>query len=457
MTQQTDLVCLNPPFMPGFSRYSRSPCVTNAGTLYYPLMECMAAAYVDKMGFTSRVVDAIAYGYSKEDTVSLVKGCHPRLVTVATSTPSIHQDIAMADQLKHEVPEATVIMVGRHASWDPEETLERCSAADGVIRNEYYRACADILSGRPMAKVGGAVYRDSGRIISNPEDQPLDPNDIPLISRVICRDLDARKYYYASLRNPYTMLQHSWGCAFNCDFCDEFYRAFYRHREPDRTIEELKFIEKEMPTVKEVLFDDPTFVINETHTAELCRAMIDNGIRLTWSCNLRSSVTYETLKLMKRAGCRLAHVGVESLTQEGKDSIRKRITLENELQFLQDARRAGILIHGCFIVGLPSDNEGTIRATINLAKALPFDTIQVIPLIPTPNTRSWQWAQENGFLITSDYSKWVRPDGSYTCVVSRPDLSGEEVERWVDTFIKEFYFRPSYFLYKLRQSLINWQ
>ncbi|MDP7240253.1 MAG: cobalamin-dependent protein, partial [Dehalococcoidia bacterium] len=129
----------------------------------------MAAAYVDKMGFTSRVVDAIAYGYSKEDTVSLVKGCHPRLVTVATSTPSIHQDIAMADQLKHEVPEATVIMVGRHASWDPEETLERCSAADGVIRNEYYRACADILSGRPMAKVGGAVYRDSGRIISNPE------------------------------------------------------------------------------------------------------------------------------------------------------------------------------------------------------------------------------------------------------------------------------------------------
>lgn len=457
MVRELDFLCLNPPFLPRFSRYSRSPCVTTGGTLYYPLMECTAAAYAEKFGFTSLVLDAVASNFSLEDTMKLVKERRPRLITVATSTPSIHVDIAAADHLKAELPEATVVLVGRHASWAPEESLRACSATDGVVRSEYYKVCVALLQGAPLADVNGTTYRVNGGVKSNPDDKAIDPNEIPLISRILKRDLDIHKYFYASLRNPYTMLQHSWGCAFNCDFCDEFYKASYRHRLPDLTIEEMKFIEREMPSVKEILFDDPTFVINEKHTVELCEAMLSNKTKLTWSCNLRSSVSYETLKLMKRAGCRLAHVGIESLTQEGKDSIHKRISLENELQFLEDAKRAGILIHGCFIVGLPCDNDAIMRLTIDRAKSLPFDTIQAIPLIPTPNTRSWQWAKGNGFLTTDDYSKWIDGKGVYRSVVSSPDFTSEDTERWVNTFVREFYFRPSYILYKLGQSLRSWQ
>ena len=455
--QETGLVCLNPPFLPRFSRYSRSPCVTQGGTLYYPLMECAAVAYAEKYGFTGLVVDSIANNYTREQTIALLKKRRPRLVTVATSTPSIYADIAIADRIKEELPQATVVLVGRHASWAPEETLKASVAADAVIRNEFYKACVALLKGVPLAQVEGAVYRDGGQVTSNPDGQALDPNEIPLMSPIIKRDLDVRNYFYASLRNPYTMLQNSWGCAFNCDFCDEFYKASYRRREPELTIKELQYIEREMPTVREVLFDDPTFAINEKHTTELCRAMLANRIKLTWSCQLRASVSYDTLKLMRQAGCRLAHVGVESLTQEGKDSVHKRISLDQEIRFLRDAKKAGILIHGCFIVGLPSESDSSMRQTIDRAKALPFDTVQVFPLIPTPHTSSWKWAQENEFLTTTDYSKWIKDDGSYRCVISRPGFSCEDVEAWVDRFIREFYFRPPYIWYKSLQSLKSWQ
>lgn len=420
-------------------------------------MECAAAAYAERSGFTSLVLDAVASGYSLEDTVALAKQKRPRLITVATSTPSIAADVATADRLKTELPDSVVVLVGRHASWAADETVKSCAAADGVIRNEYYEACVDLLKGIPLSDIKGASYKAGGLVKSNPDGAAIDPNQIPLISRILKRDLNVHQYFYASLRNPYLMLQHSWGCAFNCDFCDEFYKASYRHRSPELTIAELKFVERELPSVKEILFDDPTFVISDKRTTELCEAMLSSGIRLTWSCNLRSSVSYDTLKLMKRAGCRLAHVGVESLTQQGKDSIHKRISLDREIQFLRDAKKAGILIHGCFIVGLPSENAVTMRQTIDQAKSLPFDTVQVIPIIPTPNTKSWQWAKDNGFLITQDYSRWITETGSYCSVVTRPGFTSQDSDRWVGTFIREFYFRPSYILYKAGQSLKSWQ
>ncbi|MBI2857772.1 MAG: radical SAM protein [Chloroflexi bacterium] len=454
---EVDLVCLNPPYLPRFSRYSRSPCVSTSGTLYYPLMECMAAAYVEKSGFKARVIDAVAKDMSKGQVVDLIEGITPRYIAVATSTPSVLADILMAEELKARLPQATVIMVGRHASWAPEETLRLCSRVDGVVRGEYYRACVDLLNGKPLSEVKGAAFKSNGAITVTEEEKPLDPDEIPLISPVIKRDLGTREYFYASLKNPYTMLQHSWGCSHNCDFCDEYYKSSYRHRGTDVTIHELMFIAREMPEVKEVLFDDPTFVINEGHTEELCKAMIDSKIRLSWSCNLRCSVSLETLKLMRAAGCRLAHVGVESLTQEGKDSIHKKLSLERERQFLMDAKKAGILIHGCFIVGLPAENAGSVRQTLDKAKRLPFDTVQVFPLIPTPNTPSWRWAEDNNFLVTKDFASWLRPDGSYACVVSRPDFTAGDVDRWVGIFIKEFYLRPSYVIYKLLQSLKSWQ
>lgn len=452
-----DLICLNPPYLPRFSRYSRSPCITRGGTLYYPLMECIATAFAEKSGFKARAIDAVAENYSREDTIKFVKDLSPRLITVATSTPSIYEDIDIAERIKRELPQTVVMLVGRHASWAAEETLSLCHNVDGVIRQEYYRACVEILSGKTLDTVKGVTFKEGGEIIMNEDDGPLDPNDIPLISPIIKRDLDIRHYFYASIKNPYTMLQHSWGCSYNCDFCNEFYKSSYRHRKPELTIEELKFVENDMLGVKEVFFDDPTFVINEKDTAELCRAMIANKIKLTWSCQLRCSVSYETLRLMKEAGCRLAQTGNESFTQEGKDSINKKLTLESEEQFLRDAKKAGILIHGCFIIGLPTDNDTSVRQTIDRAKMLPFDSVQIFPLIPTPNTSTWKWVEENNFLVTEDYSKWLTPRGGHKCVISRPGFSNEDVERWIKVFIKEFYFRPSYIVYKLKQSLKSWQ
>ena len=72
---------------------------------------------------------------------------------------------------------------------------------------------------------------------------------------------------------------------------------------------------------------------------------------------------------------------------------------------------------------------------------------------------------DNGYLIDEvfdkngnvDYSKWLKPDGSYRVVVSYPHLSAKEIEEWVERYYKEFYFRPRYIAYKLKQSLLSFE
>ena len=128
-----------------------------------------------------------------------------------------------------------------------------------------------------------------------------------------------------------------------------------------------------------------------------------------------------------------------------------------EVRRLFDAKKASILIHGCFIVGLPGDTRASLQANLDYAKSMPFDSIQAIPLIPTPGEPSYEWAKKNNYLISEDYSHWLKKDGRRNCVISRPDLTKEQVEKWVERFYKEFVIRGDYFLYKMIQSLKSYQ
>ena len=449
-----DAIFLNPPYLKGYSRYSRSPCVTRGGTIYYPLMEIIATAYLEKFGFKAKVLDAVVDNLSAYEVIKIINEINPQVVCVATSTPSFFNDLNIAENIKKKLPKIKVFLVGRHVSLVPYESAKFIKNIDGILIKEYYKGCKDILEGKEKRKVNGLVFKENENIILNKYEM-LDLKEIPLISPIIKRDLNPKKYFYASLRYPYIMLQHSFSCPFSCTFCEEIFRGLIRHRPNEMTIEEIRYIKKELPFIKDCLFDDPTFwyKTKNNEIEDLLNEMISNNLNFTWSCNLRCDVPLEVLKLMKKAGCRLCHVGIESLTKKGKDSVNKRITLRQEKEFLENCKKVGIKVHGCFIIGIPGETNEDIKMTLEKAKKLPLDTIQAFPLIPVPGTVDYVRLKKNGWLITEDYSKWLKENGKYNCVVSYPWLSKEQIEAWIERYYKEFYFRPKYIVYKIKQSM----
>jgi len=207
--------------------------------------------------------------------------------------------------------------------------------------------------------------------------------------------------------------------------------------------------------VKAIFIEDDTFTANKKRCREFSEEIIKRGIRISWTANARADVDYETLRIMKASGCRCLCAGFESGDQDVLNRMHKGITLEKVERFFGDARKAGILIHGCFMMGNPGDTKGTLKKTLELAKGLSPDTAQFYPIMLYPGTEGYKWAQEKGYLTTTDYSKWLTEEGLHNCVLSTSELSSEELVKFCDYSRRSFYFRPSYIASKLRQMLLH--
>ncbi len=222
----------------------------------------------------------------------------------------------------------------------------------------------------------------------------------------------------------------------------------YRSRSEQNVVDELEYIAKNLTKVNDIFFEDDTLTSNRRRMRNICDEIIQRKLDITWTCNARADVDIETLRKMKAAGCRLMCVGYESGDQRVLDGMKKHITIERMHQFADDAKKAGILVHGCFMVGAPGETRESMTQTLELAKELDPDTAQFYPIMVYPGTEAYSWARENNYIAVDDFSEWLTDDGLHNTVVSRPDLSAQEMVDFCDDARREFYLRPRYILSK---------
>jgi radical SAM superfamily enzyme YgiQ (UPF0313 family) len=108
-------------------------------------------------------------------------------------------------------------------------------------------------------------------------------------------------------------------------------------------------------------------------------------------------------------------------------------------RFTQNAHKLGLTIHGDFIVGLPGETRESIRRTIDFAKQLDCETIQVSVAHPYPGTEFYDYVRQNG-LITID--SMTDEQGHQLPNIIYPGLDRGELIEWVERFYGEYYFRP---------------
>ena len=453
------VLMLNPPFHPRYSRGQRSPAVIKSGVMYYPIWLAYATGVLEQNGHDVKLVDAPAAGHDLAYVLDMVQGWKPRLVVVDTSTPSITNDLEVVQAIKQRAPDTFAVLVGPHVSALPEESLRMNGAADAVARREYDYTLRDLAlavqCSADLDDVQGLSYRRNGQVMHNP-DRPYirDLDALPFVSEVYRRHLCIEDYFYSITRYPEVTIITGRGCPHRCVYClwpQTLTGHRYRRRSPANVADEFEFIASELPQVKEVFIEDDTLTVNERHTVALCQELIRRGVRLPFTANSRANVSYETLRWLKRAGCRLLCVGFESGDQAVLDAMGKGIQVEEFRRFARDARRAHVLIHGCFMAGTPGETRRSLDETLKLALELPLDTAQFFPLMVYPGTRAYDWARRNDYLISQDFRDWLTEEGLHNSVVSRPDLPAEELVQWCDEARRRFYLRPRFVLAKVRE------
>lgn len=423
-----------------------------------------ATGVLEKNDFHATLFDCPADNIQISDIEVFVRNHKPRLVVIDTSTPSIYDDMQMGETIKSINPDTFIVLVGPHVSALPEDTLNCSQGVDAVAIHEYEYTLLDLANAlknnTDWRSIPGLCYRVNGKIIKNPKREFIkDLDSIPFVSSVYKRHLNYRNYFYAHSRYPILTIITGRGCPYQCIYCvypQTFSGRKVRYRSIENVVEEIEFILTEFPDVKEVMFEDDTLTLNKKRCFEFAEEILRRNIRFNWSANSRADVDLETLKILKRAGVRLLCVGIESGDQLLLDRMKKNLQLEQVRQFFQDAKKAGILIHGCFLVGVPGETKESLQKTLSLAKELNPDTAQFFPIMVYPGTEAYNWAQEQNYLMTNNFRQWVTEDGLHNCVISRPGLSNKDLVEFCDNSRREFYLRPSYITKKIMMGLTNY-
>ncbi|HLI13965.1 MAG TPA: hopanoid biosynthesis associated radical SAM protein HpnJ [Alphaproteobacteria bacterium] len=431
---------LNPPSYEGFDggAGSRYQAKREIRSFWYPTWLAQPAALVPG----SKLIDAPARGLSVEDTVALAGDYE--LLVMHTSTPSFHSDVKVAEAFKRANPKLMIGLVGAHVAVSPEPSLMASEAIDFVARTEFDFTIKEIAEGRPFAEVDGISYRKDGQAVHNPERAIIENMDVlPWVTEVYKRDLVIEDYFIGYLQHPYLSLYTGRGCKSRCTFClwpQTIGGHRYRTRSARNVIDEIALAKRYFPQVKEFFFDDDTFTDDRPRAEEIARGLGRLGV--TWSCNAKANVPYETLKVLRENGLRLLLVGYESGNQQILHNIKKGMRIEVARKFSEDCRKLGITIHGTFIVGLPGETKETIEETIRFAQQVNPHTIQVSLAAPYPGTELYREAVMKGWLHENSDSL-VAGDGFQISSLQYPHLSNEEIFEALKVFYKRFYFRPS--------------
>ncbi len=468
---------LNPPFFDHFSRPQRSPAVTKSGTIYYPIWLASCTGVLEQAGHEVWLTDAPARGYDLKTVLKMAEEVNPGLIVLDTSTPSINNDLEVCARIRQVLPHAFLILVGTHVSALAEETLKRCPAVNAVARREYeitIRELAAYLSECPpggwdkqgLSRIQGLSFQVQKNqattlpeVIHNP-DRPFieDLDSLPWISPVYQRHLCLTDYFNPNARFPMVTLMTSRGCPFRCRFCvypQTLTGRRFRFRSVEGVVRELQYIKENLPFVKAVFFEDDTLSASKKRCMALCRAMIQAGIHIPWTTNSRIDPDLETLTLMKQAGCQSLCVGFESGSQRILDAMGKGIQKEKMFQFMENAGKAGILVHGCFMVGFPGETRFEIEQTLGLAIDLKPDTAQFYPVMVYPGTEAYEEYREKNWITARDYDQWLTPQGLHNCVVRNESLTSEELVRICDDARRRFYLRLGYIAHKLGQIIVH--
>ena len=442
---------LNPPSFEGFDggASSRWPATREIESYWYPVWLAYPAAMIPE----SRLLDAPPHKISPDETIRI--SAEYDFVVLFTSTPGFLNDVRLAEMMKAKNPALKIAFVGPHVSTMPAESLRASEAIDFVTDKEFDYTVVEFADGKPLGEIKGISYIKDGAVVyTGPRPQIQDLDALPWATPIYKRDLDITRYNVPFLLNPYISFYTTRGCPALCTFClwpQTFDGHPWRQRSAGDVADEVKQALQLFPNIEEIFFDDDTFTIRKSRVLELCEKF--KPLNFTWSCTSRVHVDLETLTAMRAAGCRLFIVGFESGDAQILKNIKKGATPEQGREFMKNCKKAGIVVHGDYIIGLPGETPETIEKTVKYAQELDCETIQVSIAHAYPGTELYNFGQANGFLrhdveMTDDKGHQL-PHLEY------PGLTRGEMMEAVEHFYDKYYFRPRVVARIVKKAVFN--
>ncbi|MFC1560922.1 B12-binding domain-containing radical SAM protein [Candidatus Latescibacterota bacterium] len=421
----------------------------------YPMVPASAATLLKEKGHEVIWDDGIARNSKTEQWWDNLLSEKPHLIAMETKTPVVRQHWAIANRIKKELPDTTVVLMGDHITAFPEETMNNSRCDFALTGGNYDFLLANIadyiVSGEKLDP--GIWYRDNDAIKNTGQFKlDYDLNELPMIDR----ELTSWQLYGEPLykREPFTYTMAGRDCPWaKCTFCS-WTALFPKFRvcTPEKLLDEIGML-IDRYSVREIFDDTGTFP-SGGWLERFCKGMIQRGYnrKIRFSINFRFDyLNPGRATLMREAGFRLMKLGLESASQKTLDRLNKGTKVEDIERGCSVAKEAGLEVHLTIMVGYPWETRADAKKTLELAKRLMkkgyADMLQSTIAIPYPGTPLYEQAVENDWLLfdPTEYEKFDMT----APVFKTPDMKPEEVVKICNSIYRSF-LQPSYILRYLK-------
>jgi len=385
---------------------------------------------------------------------SIINQFKPDVVGISSFTPTIFRTIEIAKITKEINHDVHINIGGPHTSVFPEETL-KLKWVDSITIGEgeiTFSELVDKLSHNASLKgIKGLWYKNNnGDIIRNPNREYINNLDIiPFPDRQLLQPYAYNLIIDKAVRA--TTMITSRGCPYNCIFCDTKRKLFIQ-RSAKNIVDEMEECFK--AGYEFINIQDDTFNLVKKNVLTICKEIINRGLKISWGFKGRVDlIDYETACLLKEAGCKRIHIGVESGSDRILDYIKKGFNTAEIKKGVSLLKKVDIQILAYFMIGIPYETKEEIEKTIDFAIELDPDFAQFTVLYPFPGTALYDMAIKVG-AFEKDYFREYMQEPFQPPEFRRwkTILSDKEIKKLLRHAYRKFYFRPSYIIKTLSRD-----
>ena len=405
-----------------------------------PLILAYVAAILERHGHKVLLLDAKILNLSKDEALEKIKVFKPDILGFRAETYHFHDALDWIRYLKHKL-NIPVIAGGLNLSMYPKETFSH-KEIDYAIIGEAIESLPKLLAaleyGDSLNNMPGIIYREDEKVIINPPTENYaDFNVYPFPARHLLPN--ERYHSFISQRKNFTVMVTAMGCPFRCTFCAISHR--YQPRSVKNVVDEIEICYRDF-NVREIDFFDPVLFIGKDRVLNLFQEIKKRKLDIEWSCRSRVDVVdKELLREAASAGCRQIYYGIESADPQILHTIKKEIEPEQIKQAIKWSKKYGIRAMGFFMVGNQGETKETVRGTIEFAKSLGLEFIQVCRTIAKPGTALDKiMIEKSGRDYWREYVLGKKIEERLPTPWS--GLSELEIEALTKEFYLKFYFRP---------------
>jgi len=314
------------------------------------------------------------------DFVKKIVNEKPLLVGFGTLYPDLYETKELIKIFNTEARDFPLVIGGQMVTPTPEFAIEITGADIGVIGegeiilDELVKA---LRNNADISLVKGLVINNGEKIfLTGPGEFIRDMSLLPPVQYDLIppeKWLNLGQFFinYSVphwLYNDKVLSIHGGrGCPFNCNFC--YHHSVPRYRKINDMFDGLNELIAKYK-INMLYFGDDLVLATPQRARELIQAIrnLKHKVEFSVTCrfDILERIDDELLLEMKKNGCRIMSLGIESGSQKILDIIDKRITVEQIKKGLARLKNAGILTTASVMIGQYRETMEDVQKTIDL-------------------------------------------------------------------------------------------